>query len=68
MFVDQIEKIEKFGYCLFSRGHFDGRGVAVKRLLPNCFDIADREVELLRESDQHPNVVRYYCMVRELYL
>ncbi len=45
------------------RGRFDGRDVAVKRLLPECFSFADREVELLRESDQHPNVVRYFCMV-----
>ena len=47
----------------FTRGRFDGRDVAVKRLLPECFSFADREVELLRESDQHPNVVRYFCMV-----
>jgi len=28
------------------RGRFDGRDVAVKRLLPTCFTIADREVML----------------------
>ncbi|KAK7507901.1 hypothetical protein BaRGS_00000866, partial [Batillaria attramentaria] len=44
------------------RGTFEGRAVAVKRLLPECFSFADREVELLRESDQHPNVIRYFCM------
>ncbi|KAL5017978.1 hypothetical protein ScPMuIL_003700 [Solemya velum] len=44
------------------RGRFDNRDVAVKRLLPECFSFADREVELLRESDQHRNVVRYFCM------
>lgn len=42
------------------RGEFDGRDVAVKRLLPECFTIADREVELLRESDSHANVIRYF--------
>ncbi|XP_066900695.1 serine/threonine-protein kinase/endoribonuclease IRE1 isoform X1 [Halyomorpha halys] len=42
------------------RGEFDGRNVAVKRLLPECFSIADREVQLLRESDSHSNVVRYF--------
>ena len=47
------------------KGRFDGRHVAVKRLLPECFSFADREVELLRESDQHPNVVRYYCMEQD---
>lgn len=40
---------------------FDGRNVAVKRLLPECFSLADREVALLRESDQHANVIRYFC-------
>ncbi|XP_052262641.1 serine/threonine-protein kinase/endoribonuclease IRE1-like [Dreissena polymorpha] len=44
------------------KGVFDHRRVAVKRLLPECFSFADREVELLRESDQHPNVIRYFCM------
>ncbi|KAK7113321.1 serine/threonine-protein kinase/endoribonuclease IRE1-like [Littorina saxatilis] len=44
------------------RGTFEGRAVAVKRLLPECFSFADREVELLRESDQHHNVIRYFCM------
>ncbi|XP_045569396.1 serine/threonine-protein kinase/endoribonuclease IRE1 [Salmo salar] len=36
------------------RGRFDGRLVAVKRILPECFDVAEREVQLLRESD--PNI------------
>jgi len=44
------------------KGRFDGREVAVKRVLAACFSIADREVELLRESDEHPHVVRYFCM------
>lgn len=43
------------------KGEYDNRDVAVKRLLPECFTFADREVDLLRESDQHPNVIRYYC-------
>lgn len=43
------------------RGLFENRDVAVKRLLPECFTFADREVALLRESDTHENVVRYFC-------
>lgn len=46
-----------------NRGRFDGRDVAVKRILPECFSVADREVHLLRESDEHPNVIRYFCTV-----
>lgn len=49
------------------RGKFDNRDVAVKRLLPECFTFADREVELLRESDQHSNVIRYFCMVKWIF-
>uniref|UniRef100_G3PWV1 non-specific serine/threonine protein kinase n=1 Tax=Gasterosteus aculeatus aculeatus TaxID=481459 RepID=G3PWV1_GASAC len=47
------------------RGNFDGRRVAVKRILPECFEVAEREVQLLRESDTHPNVIRYYCTERD---
>ena len=47
------------------KGSFDNRDVAVKRVLAACFSIADREVELLRESDEHPNVIRYFCMEQD---
>ncbi|XP_067128711.1 serine/threonine-protein kinase/endoribonuclease IRE1 [Centruroides vittatus] len=43
------------------RGKFDNRDVAVKRILPEYFSFADREVDLLRESDKHPHVIRYFC-------
>jgi serine/threonine-protein kinase/endoribonuclease IRE1 len=36
-------------------GNFDGRNVAVKRMLIQFFDIASQETKLLRESDDHPN-------------
>uniref|UniRef100_A0A671LGH4 Serine/threonine-protein kinase/endoribonuclease IRE1 n=1 Tax=Sinocyclocheilus anshuiensis TaxID=1608454 RepID=A0A671LGH4_9TELE len=47
------------------RGQFDNRPVAVKRILPECFSFADREVQLLRESDEYPNVIRYFCTERD---
>jgi serine/threonine-protein kinase/endoribonuclease IRE1 len=37
------------------KGNFDGREVAVKRMLIQFFDIASQETKLLRESDDHPN-------------
>ncbi|XP_045704754.1 serine/threonine-protein kinase/endoribonuclease IRE2 isoform X2 [Phyllostomus hastatus] len=43
------------------RGQFEGRAVAVKRLLRECFGLVQREVQLLQESDRHPNVLRYFC-------
>lgn len=42
------------------RGTFDGRAVAVKRLLSDFYDVAEREVLLLQDSDNHTNVIRYY--------
>jgi serine/threonine-protein kinase/endoribonuclease IRE1 len=43
------------------KGTFDGRDVAVKRMLVEFYDIASHEVGLLQESDDHSNVIRYYC-------
>ncbi|KAM0159898.1 hypothetical protein ACHAQE_000334 [Botrytis cinerea] len=42
-------------------GKFDGRAVAVKRMLIQFYDIASQETKLLRESDDHPNVIRYFA-------
>jgi serine/threonine-protein kinase/endoribonuclease IRE1 len=42
------------------RGSFQGRAVAVKRLLQDFVTLASREVSVLQESDDHPNVIRYY--------
>lgn len=42
-------------------GTFENRPVAVKRMLLDFYDIANHEVRLLQESDDHPNVVRYFC-------
>ncbi|KAJ2843120.1 bifunctional endoribonuclease/protein kinase ire1, partial [Coemansia erecta] len=43
---------------------FQGRAVAVKRLLLDFYDVADHEVQVLQESDMHPNVIRYFCTER----
>ncbi|MBW0470341.1 hypothetical protein O181_010056 [Austropuccinia psidii MF-1] len=42
------------------KGTFQGRQVAVKRLLKDFVTLASHEVSLLQESDDHPNVVRYF--------
>ncbi|KAF8314488.1 hypothetical protein DL93DRAFT_2149101 [Clavulina sp. PMI_390] len=42
------------------KGSFQGRSVAVKRLLQDFVTVASREVTLLQESDDHPNVIRYF--------
>ena len=43
------------------KGEFENRQVAVKRMVLTFYDIASQEVKLLQESDDHPNVIRYYC-------
>eukprot|EP00116_Pleurobrachia_bachei_P001409 sb/3461671/ len=44
------------------KGQFEKRDVAVKRVLLDFIDIDLHEVELLRQADEHPNVIRYFCM------
>jgi serine/threonine-protein kinase/endoribonuclease IRE1 len=43
------------------RGSFEGRSVAVKRLLNSSFSVAEREVKMLQQSDTHENIIRYFC-------
>ncbi len=42
------------------KGSLQGRAVAVKRMLSDFVTLASREVNVLQESDDHPNVIRYY--------
>ncbi|KAK4997818.1 bifunctional endoribonuclease/protein kinase ire1 [Elasticomyces elasticus] len=42
-------------------GSFEGREVAVKRMLSRQYELADSEVKNYQKSDNHPNVIRYYC-------
>lgn len=58
--LDQCIGIGSNGTMVF-RGVFDGREVAVKRMFIQFFDIASQETKLLRESDDHPNVIRYFA-------
>lgn len=57
---DKILGYGSSGTVVF-QGSFQGRPVAVKRMLLDFCDIASREIELLTESDNHPNVIRYFC-------
>ncbi|KAI9007313.1 hypothetical protein BC832DRAFT_554950 [Gaertneriomyces semiglobifer] len=41
-------------------GTFQSRRVAIKRLLLDFHTLASHEVRILQESDDHPNVVRYF--------
>lgn len=42
-------------------GEFEGRKVAVKRILTKYFKLHDREISLLRNgADSHENVITFY--------
>ncbi|KAF2280696.1 uncharacterized protein EI97DRAFT_5840 [Westerdykella ornata] len=41
-------------------GKWNERDVAVKRMLPQYYGLAEQEVKLLQESDFHHNVIRYF--------
>ena len=57
---DKILGYGSHGTVVFE-GTFENRPVAVKRMLLDFYDVASHEVRLLQESDDHPNVVRYFC-------
>ncbi|KAF9224806.1 kinase-like protein [Gyrodon lividus] len=56
---DTILGFGSHGTVVF-QGSFQGRAVAIKRLLQDFVTLASREVSVLQESDDHPNVIRYY--------
>jgi len=49
------------GTVVFS-GNFDGRLVAIKRLLKTRWKEADKEKALLLKADDHPNIIRYISL------
>ena len=59
VFTDTVLGFGSHGTVVY-KGSFGGRDVAVKRMLLEFYDIASHEVGLLQESDDHPNVIRYY--------
>ncbi|KAI9729001.1 MAG: bifunctional endoribonuclease/protein kinase ire1 [Chrysothrix sp. TS-e1954] len=42
-------------------GEYDGKKVAVKRMLPQHYELASQEVALLETSEGHSHVIRYIC-------
>ncbi|GAO47110.1 hypothetical protein SAICODRAFT_23340 [Saitoella complicata NRRL Y-17804] len=58
--TDKILGYGSHGTIVYA-GTFENRDVAVKRMLLDFYDVASHEVSLLQESDDHPNVIRYFC-------
>ena len=54
--------VSGYGSCgtVVLKGSFQGRDVAVKRMMSHFVTLAVRELDILRKSDNHPNVIRYF--------
>lgn len=64
----QIYTSEVLGYgssgTIVYKGLLDGRVVAVKRMLSEFYELANREISALLMTDEHPHVVSYYSKVQ----
>ncbi|KAM0721949.1 hypothetical protein Q7P37_002875 [Cladosporium fusiforme] len=65
--IIHTDKVIGQGSCGTSvfEGAFEGRSVAVKRMLSQYYELASQEVSFLQQSDDHENVIRYYCQQKD---
>ena len=64
IYTDKVIGQGSCGTSVFE-GSFEGRDVAVKRMLSQYYDLASQEVSFLQQSDDHPNVIRYFCQQKD---
>lgn len=60
LFVSTKEIAKGSNGTIVLEGIYDGRPVAVKRLVRTHHDVAIKEIQNLIASDQHPNIVRWH--------
>ncbi|KAJ9673274.1 hypothetical protein PVL29_023085 [Vitis rotundifolia] len=60
MLVSKKEIAKGSNGTIVLEGIYDGRPVAVKRLVRTHHDVALKEIQNLIASDQHPNIVRWH--------
>lgn len=60
LFVSNREIAKGSNGTVVYEGFYDGRKVAVKRLVQAHHDVAFKEIQNLIASDRHPNIVRWY--------
>lgn len=60
LFVSNKEIAKGSNGTIVLEGTYDGRPVAVKRLVQTHHDVAWKEIQNLIASDCHPNIVRWY--------
>ncbi|KAL2348708.1 hypothetical protein Fmac_002708 [Flemingia macrophylla] len=62
LFVSTKEIAKGSNGTIVLEGTYEGRAVAVKRLVQAHHDVAHKEIQNLIASDRHPNIVRWYGM------
>ncbi|KAK4858274.1 hypothetical protein QYF36_013707 [Acer negundo] len=60
LFVSNKEIAKGSNGTIVLEGVYEGRPVAVKRLVRSHHDVAFKEIQNLSASDRHPNIVRWY--------
>ncbi|KAG8662915.1 serine/threonine-protein kinase/endoribonuclease IRE1a isoform X2 [Manihot esculenta] len=60
LFVSNTEIAKGSNGTIILEGVYEGRVVAVKRLVQTHHDVAFKEIQNLIASDRHPNIVRWY--------
>ncbi|KAE9450202.1 hypothetical protein C3L33_17889, partial [Rhododendron williamsianum] len=60
LFVSNREIAKGSNGTIVLEGIYEGRPVAVKRLVKTHHDVAFKEIQNLIASDRHPNIVRWY--------
>ncbi|KAG8373587.1 hypothetical protein BUALT_Bualt11G0039900 [Buddleja alternifolia] len=65
LFVSDKEIAKGSNGTIVLEGIYEGRPVAVKRLVRAYNDIAFKEIQNLIVSDRHPNIVRWYGMEQD---
>lgn len=60
LFVSNTEIAKGSNGTVVLEGVYEGRLVAVKRLVQTHHDVACKEIQNLIASDRHPNIVRWY--------
>ncbi|KAF2312521.1 hypothetical protein GH714_034948 [Hevea brasiliensis] len=60
LFVSNTEIAKGSNGTIILEGIYEGRPVAVKRLVRTHHDVAFKEIQNLIASDRHPNIVRWY--------
>ncbi|XP_054809745.1 serine/threonine-protein kinase/endoribonuclease IRE1a-like [Prosopis cineraria] len=65
LFVSNKEIAMGSNGTIVLEGMYEGRAVAIKRLVLAHYDIADKEIQNLIASDHHPNIVRWHGVERD---